>query len=78
MQVRCSKLQLGDKVKLFNGAYGWATVTQLLPNRVVVTRPFLSTPGIPMGKHPKVVPYTGLETVELWKGNGEFTYEIEE
>lgn len=65
-QVKVSDLQLGDVVKLFDNAFGTATVIKKNQSEVTMFRPYTATSDFSYGAEEsgsQVIPYTGHEMV---------------
>lgn len=62
-------LQLGMKIKLFEGPFGWGTVVEINAQRVLVLRPYVMHHDFTMGARnagQKIVAGLGFEEVDLW------------
>ena len=68
VKTKVSDLKLGDKVKLFDGAYGTATVYQITEDYVMVWRPFVKTEDFSYSGN-RVIPYVGIEDFSLYFGS---------
>ena len=73
MMVKASELQLGDIVKVFEGAYGTATVKQIKDNLITFFRPYVHTDDFSYTGG--VLCYTGVEEFHSF-ANSEETYEL--
>lgn len=60
MNVPMKNLKLGDRVELFEGAYGTATVIQIEDDKVTFYRPYIHTSDFSYTGG--VIPYIGTET----------------
>jgi hypothetical protein len=70
-KVKASELALADVVKVFDDAYGYATVTQVTEDEVTLFRPYVHTSDFSYTGG--VIPYVGVETTKVWrKGSTEF------
>jgi len=70
--MKISDLVLGQKVNLFNGPFGWGMVENITDEEVIITRPYIHITDFSMSNGSggsKVISYTGLENVKLWKGD---------
>jgi hypothetical protein len=72
MLVKASQLKLADKVQLFDGGYGTATVQQITEDTVTLVRPYIQTADFSCTVG--VITYIGLEDVKLYIGD---TREVE-
>ena len=68
-------LRLGDRVRLFEGAYGWGTVVRVTDKEVHIDRPYGQTSDVAYGD--SVIFYTGIERLSFLKGM-RYTFEVEE
>ncbi len=64
--VKVSTLELGDVVKLFDGAYSYGTVQQVTEHEVFIFRPYVHTADFSYTGG--VMTYIGQETVRVWRG----------
>ena len=66
-KVSVNTLGLGDVIKLFDDAYGYATVRQVFPDgNAQVWRPYVRTADFSYTGG--VIPTIGLEDMRLWSG----------
>lgn len=74
-KMKARDLKLGDKVQLFEGAYGWGTVTKVDDTTVHVFRVYVQTSDFAYTGG--VIPYTGHELCGLSRDNDAWEYKVE-
>ena len=67
VKVKIKDLRLGDRISLFDGAYGSATVCNVKADIVEVIRPYIHTADFTYTGG--VITYIGQELVKLWIGD---------
>lgn len=60
-QISISEMNLGDVIRVFDGAWGDAMVKQANAAQITLTRPYMTHADFTFGEDNRVIPYHGFE-----------------